>query len=134
MLFNLFFCALILSKEHYPAFSLFKGESPQGKGVTMGLDNTHIISIVSLILNHYLGCKFATDVVVGSKTRLDTEVEAATDDVVPITLGKMRQVVTAYAVFDESIEDACIEVIACTYGAHGSNGFDAIMLGERAAM
>ena len=100
----------------------------------MGLYNTHIISIVSLILCHYFSCKFATDVVVRSEASLGTEVEAATDDVVPITLGKVRQVVTAYAVFDESIKDACIEVIACTYGAHRSNGFDAIMLGKHAAM
>ena len=82
----------------------------------MGLDNTHIISIVSLILSHYLCCKLATDVVVGSEAGLGTEVKAATDDIVPVTLGKVRKVLATYAVFDESVEDAGIEVIACSRG------------------
>lgn len=63
-----------------------------------------------------------------------TEAEAAVDDGVPIALGEVVEVVATDAVLDDTVEDAGIEVVACSDGADGDDGLDGIVLGDGGAV
>ena len=65
--------------------------------------------------------KLPTDVVIGVQTRFGTELEATTDDVVPVALAEVGKVVATNTILDEAIEDTRIEVVACANSAHRSN-------------
>ena len=62
--------------------------------------------------------------------RFGAELEATTNDVVPVALGEMVEVVATDALLDEPVEDAGIEVVARTNSAHGGEGGNGVVLGE----
>jgi len=63
-------------------------------------------------------------------TGIGTEAETATDNVVPVTFGKVVEVVAANPVAYDTIKDAGIEIVTSTNGTHRNDRLYEIALGE----
>ena len=69
-----------------------------------------------------------TYIIVSLPARFGCKLKAATDDVVPVAFTEAVEIVAVYAILDESVKDACIEVVACADGAHGGDRFNRVVL------